>query len=114
MADLSGFRVAVLATDGFEEVELTEPVKALKGAGADVTIVSLEPGEIQGFRHDVNKGKTVTADRAIRDVRAGEFDGVVLPGGTVNADTMRMVPQVQAFLREMEGEGKPLAAICHA
>jgi protease I len=114
MTDLSGLRVVVLATDGFEEVELTEPVKALKKAGAEVTIVSLEPGTIQGYRQDINKGKTVKADRAVKDISADEFDGAVLPGGTVNADSMRMVPEVQAFLREMQGAGKPLAAICHA
>ena len=114
MADLFGFRVAVLATDGFEETELTEPVKVLKGAGADVTILSLKPGEIQGFRNDVNKSKKVKADRALRDVSPDEFDGAVLPGGTVNADSMRMVPEVQAFLREMQDAGKPIAAICHA
>src|SRR5262249_29295622 len=106
--------VAVLATNGFEEVELTEPVKALKEAGAYVTIVSLEPGSIQGYRHDINKGKKVKADRALRDVSADEFDGVVLPGGTVNADSMRMVREGQPLLRAMEEAGKPLAAICHA
>jgi protease I len=114
MADLSGFRVAVLATTGFEETELTEPVKTLKGAGALVTIVSLERGEIQGFRHDINPGAKVMVDRALRDTSADEFDGAVLPGGTVNADSMRMVPEVQAFLQEMQDAGKPLAAICHA
>src|SRR6266567_4606278 len=114
MTDLSGFRVAVLATDGFEEAELTEPVQALKGAGAEVTVVSLGPGEIQGFRHDINKAGKVKADRAVGDVSADEFDGAVLPGGTVNADSMRMVPQVQAFLRAMQEAGKPIAAICHA
>jgi len=114
MADLSGFRVAVLATDGFEETELTEPVKALKDAGASVTILSLETGEIQGFRNDINKSKKVRADRALRDITAEEFDGAVLPGGTVNADSMRMAPEVQAFLREMQDAGKPLAAIYHA
>jgi protease I len=113
MERLSGFRVAVLATDGFEEAELTEPVKALQHAGADVTIVSLEPGEIQGFRHDTKSIK-VTVDRTIREVSAGEFDAVQLPGGALNADTMRMVPQVQEFLYQMEDAGKPIAAICHA
>jgi protease I len=113
MERLSGFRVAVLATDGFEEAELTEPVKALRHAGADVTIVSLEAGEIQGFRHDVKSIK-VAVDRTIREVSAGEFDAVQLPGGALNADTMRMVPQVQEFLYQMEDAGKPIAAICHA
>ncbi len=114
MSKLSDFRVAVLATDGFEESELTEPVKALKDAGAHVTILSLKPGQIQGVRHDIDKTIMVKVDRTLREASAEEFDAVHLPGGTVNADSMRMVPEVQAFLREMHHAGKPLTAICHA
>jgi protease I len=114
MSELTDFRVAVLATDGFEESELTEPVKALKEAGAQVTILSLKPGQIQGVRHDLDKTIKVNVDRVIRDVSAEEFDAVHLPGGTVNADSLRMVAEVQAFLRAMHNAGKPLAAICHA
>lgn len=113
MAELSDFRVAVLATDGFEETELTEPVKALKKTGAQVTIVSLKTGQIQGFRHDT-KGAKVNVDRAIADVSADDFDGVQLPGGGLNADAMRVVPEVKTFLRAMQDAGKPIAAICHA
>src|SRR5438309_4862986 len=111
---LTGFRVAVLATDGVEESELTRPVKALKDAGAKVTIVSLKPGEIQAVRHDLDKTVKVKVDRTIGDVSADEFDAVHLPGGTVNADSLRMVPEVQAFLRAMQEAVKPIAAICHA
>src|SRR5689334_8053738 len=114
MSELSGFRVAVLATDGFEEPELTEPVKALRTAGAQVTIVSPRPGEIQGVRHDIDKTIRVKVDRALKEVSAGEFDGVLLPGGALNADAMRMVPEVHAFLREMQNSDKPFAVICHA
>jgi len=114
MSSLTDFRVAVLATDGFEESELTEPVKALRDAGAQVTILSLKPGQIQGVRHDLDKTVKVQVDRAIRDASAEEFDAVHLPGGTVNADSLRRVPEVQAFLRAMEYAGKPLTAICHA
>src|SRR6059058_5305804 len=114
MSKLTDFRVAVLATDGFEESELTEPVRALRDAGALVTILSLKPGRIQGVRHDLDKTVTVPVDRTIRDASPGEFDAVHLPGGTVNADSMRMVPEVQAFLRAMQEAGKPLTAICHA
>jgi protease I len=114
MTKLTDFRVAVLATDGFEESELTEPVKALKEAGAQVTIVSLKPGQIQGVRHDLDKTINVKVDRSIRDVSAAEFDAVHLPGGTVNADSLRMVPEVRTFLRAMQNAGKPLSAICHA
>src|SRR5438477_12052590 len=114
MSKLTDFHVAVLATDGFEETELTEPVKALKDAGAQVTILSLEPGQIQAVRHDLDKTAKIKVDRALRDVSAEEFDAVHLPGGTVNADSLRMVPEVQAFLRAMKDAGKPLSAICHA
>src|SRR6266480_3480698 len=114
MSKLTDFRVAVLATDGFEESELTEPVKALRDAGAQVTILSLNPGQIQGVRHDLDKTAKIKVDRAIRDASTEEFDAVHLPGGTVNADSMRMVPEVQAFLRAMQDAGKPITAICHA
>ncbi len=113
MSDLADFRVAVLATDGFEEAELTEPVKALKSANACVTIVAPKAGEIQAFRHDT-KTIMVPVDRTVQDVRADEFDAVVLPGGALNADFMRVVPQVQILLREMQEAGKPFAVICHA
>jgi protease I len=114
MSQLNDFRVAVLATDGFEETELTEPVTALKDAGAVVTIISLKRGLIQGVRHDLDKTRKLKVDRTIGDVTAEEFDAVHLPGGTVNADSLRMVPEVQAFLRKMQDAGKPFAAICHA
>ena len=114
MSELADYRVAVLATDGFEETELTEPVKALRDAGAQVTILSLEAGDIQGVRHDLDKTVKVKVDRALRDVSAEDFDAVHLPGGTVNADSMRMVPEVQAFVRAMQEAGKPITAICHA
>ncbi|HLJ95177.1 MAG TPA: type 1 glutamine amidotransferase domain-containing protein [Gemmataceae bacterium] len=113
MAELSQFRVAVLATDGFEEFELTEPVQALKNAGAEVTIVSPKSGEIQGFRHDTKTIK-VKVDRTLGRIRADEFDGVQLPGGALNADALRMVPEVQQLLRDFQQAGKPMAIICHA
>src|SRR5207245_2217161 len=105
--------VAVLATDGFEESELTEPVRALRNAGASVTIVALKPGEIQGVKHH-DKGKKVHVDRVIGDVTADEFDGALLPGGALNADAMRVVPEVLTFLKSMQKTDKPIAAICHA
>jgi protease I len=114
MSELSGLRVAVLATDGFEESELTEPVKALREAGAQVTILSPRPGEIQGVRHDIDKTITVKVERTVAAASAEEFDAVHLPGGALNADAMRMVPEVQAFLQAMQDAGKPFAVICHA
>jgi protease I len=113
MASLSGIRVAVIASDGFEEAELTEPVKALKGAGAAVTIVAPKAGEIQAFRHDTKTIK-VPVDRTLDEVSADEFDAVQLPGGALNADFLRVVPALQAFLRAMQDAGKPFAVICHA
>jgi protease I len=111
---LEGLKVAILVTDGFEEPELTEPVQALKNAGALVTIVSPSSGEVQGVRHDLEKTIKIKVDRTMKEVSADEFDAVQLPGGAVNADRMRMTPEVQAFLRAMQGAGKPIAAICHA
>lgn len=113
MAQLSNIRVAVIATDGFEEPELTEPVKALKEAGATVEVVSPKQGEIQAFRHH-DKSITVPVDRSLQEVSANEYDAVVLPGGALNADTIRVDPRLQSFLRDFSQAGKPIAAICHA
>jgi protease I len=113
MSQLNGLRVAVLATDGFEESELTQPVKALRDAGAHVTILAPKSGEIQGFQHD-DKSCKVRVDGAIKNARTEDFDAVHLPGGALNADFMRVVPEVQAFLREMQDAGKPFSVICHA
>ena len=114
MSDLTNYHVAVLATDGFEATELTGPVEALKVAGAKISILSLKAGKILGFQHDLDKSVKIDVDRFIQDVSAAEFDAVHLPGGTVNADKLRMVPEVQAFLCAMQAEGKPICAICHA
>jgi protease I len=113
MAELSGFHVAVLATDGFEESELTEPMQALEDAGAEVTVVAPKAGEIQAFLHDTKTIK-VKVDRTIGEVSAADFDAVQLPGGALNADALRVVPGVKKFLRDMDRAGKPIAAICHA
>lgn len=112
MTSLTGMRVAVLATDGFEEAELTEPVKALKEAGAKVSVIAPKEGDIQGFKHDT-KSRTVKVDRAIADVGPDEFDAVELPGGALNADSLRVDPAVQKFLKAMDSAGKPIAVICH-
>jgi protease I len=112
---LKGFRVAVLATDGVQEAELTEPVKALEDAGAEVEVLSLETGKIQAMRtKDIEHGKKVEVDGLVADAAADAFDGVLLPGGAVNADTLRAEPAVQSFLKAMDEAGKPFAAICHA
>jgi protease I len=114
MADLRGLRVAVFATDGVEEPEIVDPVKALRDAGAQVTIISPKPDEIQAVRNDLEKTQTIPVDESVYDASALDYDAVHLPGGTVNADRMRVIPELQVFLREMNEAGKPIAAICHA
>jgi protease I len=113
MAQLSNTRVAVIATDGFEEAELTEPVKALQEAGADVDVVSPKEGEIQAFKHH-DKSITVPVDRTLDEVSADQYDALVLPGGALNADTIRVEPKLQSFLQAFNRAGKPMAVICHA
>lgn len=113
MENLKNFKVAIIVTDGFEESELTEPVKALRDAGAEVDIISPHSGEIQGFKH-YDKTIRVKVDRTIDSVRASDYDGLTLPGGALNADALRADPKVQAFVRQITDAGKPVAAICHA
>ena len=112
MADIKGRKVAVLATDGVEQVELTEPVKALKAAGAQVTVVSLKAGSIQGMNHD-QKGDQLPVDSALADVTADQFDALLLPGGVANPDTLRADEGAVAFVRHFAQQRKPIAAICH-
>jgi protease I len=113
MSNLTGLNVAVFAADGFEESELTEPVGALKDAGAKVTVFSPKGAEIQAFRH-LEKGITIHTDRPISEADPNEFDAAMLPGGAVSADTLRVIPEVKSFLRAMQESHKPIAAICHA
>jgi len=113
MNALNQFRVAVIATDGFEETELTETVKALKDAGAQVDIISSKPGTIQAFRHH-DKSIQVKVDRSISEVRPGDYDGLLLPGGALNADELRSEEKVLDFVKQFNESQKPIAAICHA
>ncbi len=109
---LAGKKIAVLATDGFEQVELTKPVEALKAAGATVEIISPKVGEIQGFKHH-DKGETVSVDRALGDATAGDYAGLVLPGGVINPDALRLENEAISFIKAFSDAGKPIAAICH-
>ncbi len=109
---LQGRRIAVLATDGFEQVELVEPVRALEAAGAQVDIVSLEPGEIQGMNHD-EKADMLPVDRTVDEAKAGDYDGLVLPGGVANPDRLREDERAVALVRDFIERDKPVAAICH-
>ncbi|CAB3793864.1 type 1 glutamine amidotransferase domain-containing protein [Paraburkholderia fynbosensis] len=109
---LNGCKVAVLAVDGFEQAELAEPKRALAQAGATVHVISAKPGKIQGFKH-VDKGDAVEVDTTFDQARADDYDAVVLPGGVVNGDAIRLLPQAQAFVKAADNAGKPIAVICH-
>jgi protease I len=113
MADkLQGRRIAVLATDGFEQVELTEPVKGLKAEGAKVEVISLKPGKIQGYNHD-QKADEIAVDNTLDHVKASDYDGLVLPGGVQNPDSLRVDAHAVAFVAAFVKAGKPIGAICH-
>lgn len=110
--DLSGKKVAFIATEGVEEVELTEPRKAVEDAGGTVELLSIEEGEIQAMNH-IDKSGTYAVDGLVADASADDYDGVVLPGGVVNPDNLRADESVITFLQEFAKTGKPIAAICH-
>ncbi len=112
MAELNGKRIAFLATDMVEQVELTEPWKAVEQAGGTPELVSLEEGEIQGFDH-YDKANTFQVDRVVSDVTADDYDGLVLPGGVGNPDTLRADEDAVRFARTFVESGKPVAVICH-
>lgn len=109
---LDGRKIAVLATDGFEQVELTKPVQALKDAGATVTVVSPKSGEIQGFNHD-KPGEKVKVDQELSHADASAFDGLLIPGGLFNPDALRVDEKAKAFAKAFFDAGKPVASICH-
>lgn len=112
-SSLLGKRIAILATDGFEESELFEPMTALKEAGAITEIISLQDGDIQGFR-EFERGKAIKVDKPIGAASVSDYSALLLPGGTINADKLRAEPQVKAFVRQFFELSKPVAALCHA
>ncbi|MGZ5802421.1 MAG: type 1 glutamine amidotransferase domain-containing protein [Burkholderiaceae bacterium] len=109
---LGGMRVAILVTDGFEQPEFTGPRDALEQAGASVTVVSNKLGKVQGFNH-VDKGDQFDIDVTFDEVDYKDFDAVVLPGGVINADQIRIIPKAQQIVKGMQQDGKPIAVICH-
>jgi protease I len=113
MTDLNGKKIAFLATDMVEQVELTEPWKAVEQAGGKPELISLEEGEIQGFDH-YDKADTFRVDRTVEDASPDEYDALVIPGGVGNPDTMRLDEHAVRFVREFVRSGKPLGVICHA
>ncbi len=111
-ANLFGRQVAIVVAEGFEQVELTGPREALDRAGARTTLVSLRPGKVRGFKHH-SPGDEFKVDRVISDARPDDYDALVLPGGVMNPDILRTVPDVLRFVRAFYEAGKPIAAICH-
>ena len=113
MADeLKGKRIAFLATEGVEQVELTEPWSAVEQAGGTPELLSLQTGAVQAFNH-LDKGDTFTAERAVSDADASEYDGLVVPGGVANGDFLRGDEGAVRFVRAFFEQGKPAAVICH-
>ena len=113
MADkLQGKRVAFLATDMVEQVELTEPWQAVKDEGAEVVLISLEEGQIQGFNH-YDKADKFKVDRTVEEARADDYDALVIPGGVGNPDTMRTNENAVKLVRDFFEQGKPVGVICH-
>lgn len=111
--ELQGKRIAILAADGVEKVELEQPRAALLQAGAQVEVVSLRGGEIQAREHDLDPAGRFAVDGVVAQASVAEFDGLVLPGGTVNPDKLRSDSTAVSFVRDFVESGKPVAAICH-
>jgi protease I len=106
-------RVAFLATDGVEEVEYTEPRSAAERAGAQAELISIKPGSIQSMQQDINKGNMYPVDRTVSQANPDDYDALVLPGGAVNPDRLRMNPEAVAFVLAFFAQAKPVAALCH-
>ena len=111
--ELTGKTIAIIATDGVEQVELIEPRKAVESAGASTMLLSPSTGEIQAMNSDINPADTFTVDKAVSDASPDEFDGLILPGGTVNADRLRLEDDVVSFVQTFFRAGKPAGVICH-
>jgi protease I len=113
MNELRNLTIAVLTLEGVERAEITEPVKALRDAGAAVTVISKERKPVKTFDHH-DPADTYPVDKTFAEVTPEEFDGLLLPGGALNADALRMVPEARAFVTSFDRAKKPIAAICHA
>ncbi len=109
---LHGKKIAILATDGFEQVELTEPKKALEEAGAKTEVISPKSGEIKGWKFK-EWGDAVKVDKTLDQAKVQDYDALVLPGGVINPDHLRMEPRAVSFVRDFVQTGRPVAAICH-
>src|ERR1700761_742572 len=109
---LQGKKIAIVATDGFEQVELTEPKKALEAAGAKVEVIAPKAGEIKGWKF-TEWGDNTKVDKTLADAKPTDYDGLVLPGGQINPDKLRIEPKAVSFVEEFYNSGKPIGAICH-
>ncbi len=112
MAQLDGIKVAILVADGFEQVELTEPRKALDAAGATTHLISPAQGQVQGFNHD-KPGDKLAVDLPLMGADPANYDALLLPGGVANPDNLRVIPEAVSFVKAFFEAGKPVAAICH-
>ena len=110
--ELKGRRVAILVTDGFEQIEMTSPREALEGAGAKCVLVSSNEGKVQGFKHH-DKADQFPVELPLQRADASEFDAVLLPGGVINGDALRIDKKAQQFVRDIDRAGKPIMVICH-
>jgi protease I len=111
--DLTGKTIAIIATDGVEQVELTEPRKAVENAGATAVLLSPNTDDIQAMNSDMEPADTFSVDKAISDASPDQYDGLILPGGTVNADRLRLEDEVVSFVQAFFKSGKPAGVICH-
>ena len=111
--DLSGKKIAILAADGVEQIELEEPKKAVESAGGTTELLSIETGEIQAVESDMNPTKKFRVDKAVSEASVDDYDGLILPGGTINPDNLRQDQSAVKFVQDFFKAGKPAGAICH-
>jgi protease I len=111
--ELKGMTIAILAADGVEQVELEQPRAAVEAAGGETELLSISAGQIQAMNHDIERGDKFRVDKAVVDAAVDDYDGLILPGGTINPDKLRQDPDVIEFVQAFFLAGKPVGAICH-
>ena len=111
--DLEGMKIAILAADGVEQVEVEEPRRAVEEAGGETELLSIHSGEIQAMKSDINKADTFPVDLEVSDASPDDYDGLIVPGGTINPDNLRVDEDAVRFVQDFFKTGKPVGAICH-